>query len=174
MKIIIYGTVYGSSKRYAEILSQKYNMEMKSFNEIKDINIYDEIIYIGSLYAGGVLGMKKTLNNIKDLTNKKIIIVTCGVADPLDTENIEAIRKNMKKQLKEEIFKISSIYHVRGAIDYTKLSGKHKFMMKLLYKKCIKIPEEERTPDMRGLIETYDKQVDFISEDFLKELEKEV
>ena len=47
-------------------------------------------------------------------------------------------------------------------------------MMKLLYKKCIKIPEEERTPDMRGLIETYDKQVDFISEDFLKELEKEL
>ena len=42
MKIIIYGTVYGSSKRYAEILSKKYNIEMKSFNEIKDINIYDE------------------------------------------------------------------------------------------------------------------------------------
>ena len=103
MKIIIYGTVYGSSKRYAEILSKKYNMEMKSFNEIKDINIYDEIIYIGSLYAGGVLGMKKTLNKIKDLTNKKIIIATCGVADPLDTENIEVIRNNMKKKLKEEI-----------------------------------------------------------------------
>ncbi len=174
MKIIIYGTVYGSSKRYAEILRKKYNIEMKSFNEIKDINIYDEIIYIGSLYAGGVLGMQKTLNKIKDLTNKKIIIVTCGVANPLDLENIETIRNNMKKQLKEEIFNISRIYHVRGAIDYTKLSGKHKFMMKLLYKKCIKIPEEERTPDMRGLIETYDKQVDFISEDFLKELEKEV
>ncbi|MBR4496201.1 MAG: hypothetical protein IKP12_03620 [Acholeplasmatales bacterium] len=174
MKIIIYGTVYGSSKRYAEILSKKYNMEMKSFNEIKDINIYDEIIYIGSLYAGGVLGMKKTLNKIKDLTNKKIIIATCGVADPLDTENIKVIRNNMKKQLKEEIFNISSIYHIRGAIDYIKLSGKHKFMMNLLYKKCIKIPEEERTPDMRGLIETYDKQVDFISEDFLKELEKEL
>ena len=47
-------------------------------------------------------------------------------------------------------------------------------MMKLLYKKCIKIPVEERTPDMRGLIETYDKQVDFISEDFLLELEKEI
>ena len=174
MKIIIYGTIYGSSKRYAEILSKKYNIEMKSFNEIKDINIYDEIIYIGSLYAGGVLGMKKTLNKIKDLTNKKIIIATCGVADPLDLKNIEAIRNNMKKQLKGEIFNISSIYHIRGAIDYTKLSGKHKFMMKLLYKKCIKIPEEERTTDMRGLIETYDKQVDFISEDYLVELEKEV
>ena len=174
MKIIIYGTVYGSSKRYAEILSKKYDMEMKSFNEIEDINIYDEIIYIGSLYAGGVLGMKKTLNKIKDLTNKKIIIATCGVADPLEAENIEAIRNNMKKQLKEEIYNISSIYHVRWAIDYTKLSGKHKFMIKLLYKKCIKIPEEERTPDMRGLIETYDKQVDFISEDYLVELEKEL
>ena len=174
MKIIIYGTVYGSSKRYAEILSNKYNIEMKNFNEIKDINIYDKIIYIGSLYAGGVLGMKKTLNKLKDFTNKKIIIATCGVADPLDQENIEAIRNNMKRQLKEEIFNIAHIYHIRGAIDYTKLSGKHKFMMKLLYKKCIKIPEEERTPDMRGLIETYDQQVDFISEDFLKELEKEI
>ena len=174
MKIIIYGTMYGSSKKYAEILSSKFNIEMKNYNEIKDINIYDEIIYIGSLYAGGVLGMKKTLNKVKDLTNKKIIIATCGVADPLDLENIEAIRKNIKKQLKEEIFNVAKIYHIRGAIDYTKLSGKHKFMMKLLYKKCIKIPVEERTPDMRGLIETYDQQVDFISENYLKELEKEI
>ena len=35
-------------------------------------------------------------------------------------------------------------------------------MMKLLYTKIKKIPENERTADVKGLIETYNKSVSFV------------
>ena len=35
-------------------------------------------------------------------------------------------------------------------------------MMWLVYKKALKVPESERTAEIRAMIETYDKQVNFI------------
>ncbi|MDO4405136.1 MAG: hypothetical protein Q4C09_08880 [Atopobiaceae bacterium] len=53
-------------------------------------------------------------------------------------------------------------HHFRGAIDYAKLGLRHKTMMALLYRKCKSIPENEQVADVKALIETYNKQVDFI------------
>lgn len=46
MKIIIYGTQYGTAKKYAEELSRRIEIPCVSYEEIDDINIYDTIIYI--------------------------------------------------------------------------------------------------------------------------------
>lgn len=54
MNIIIYGTQYGTAKKYAEELSRRTEIPCVSYEEIDDINIYGTIIYISSLYAGGV------------------------------------------------------------------------------------------------------------------------
>lgn len=87
--IIIYGSHYGTTKSYAEELSRITNIEAISFENVKEINNYDQIIYLGGLYAGGVLGMSKTLNKLNNILNKKIIIVTVGLSDPEDEENIK-------------------------------------------------------------------------------------
>ncbi len=44
--------------------------------------------------------------------------------------------------------------------------------MKLLYSKVTKIPEAERNAEVRALIATYGKQVDFVSFDTLEPLVK--
>ena len=62
--IIIYGSHYGTTKQYAEELSRRTNIEIISFENVKEINDYDNIIYLGGLYAGGVLGMSKTIKYI--------------------------------------------------------------------------------------------------------------
>ena len=59
--IIIYGSYYGTTKKYAEEFSKRTNIEAVSFKDVNNINDYDNIIYLGGLYAGGVLGMAKTL-----------------------------------------------------------------------------------------------------------------
>lgn len=64
MNIIIYGSHYGTARLYAEELARKINYDLKSFEEINDIDSYENIIYIDALYAGGVLGMKKTFKKI--------------------------------------------------------------------------------------------------------------
>lgn len=170
MEIIIYGSQYGTAKQYAEELSRKTNIKAKSYQEVNNINEYKAIIYIGALYAGGVLGMAKTFKRLYDCKSKKIIIATVGLADPTDEENINNIRRSMKKQLSNEIYNNASIYHLRGGIDYSKLNFTHKTMMKLLYGKVKKLPKEKRTTEIKAMIDTYNKKVDFVDFSCLDEI----
>lgn len=162
MKIILFGTTYGSSKLYAEELSKRTGIEARSYDEASSIDDYDTVVYIGSLYAGGVQGMKKTFSKLTDVGEKKIIIATVGLADPTDSENINSIRNSIKNQLSDELYNHATIFHLRGAIDYAKLGFKHKTMMSLLYNKAKNLPEEKKTAEVRAMIETYNKEISFI------------
>ena len=162
MKIILFGTTYGSSKLYAEELSKRTGIEARSYDEVSSIDDYDTVVYIGSLYAGGVQGMKKTFSKLTDVGEKKIIIATVGLADPTDLENTKSIKNSIKNQLSNEVYDHATIFHLRGAIDYAKLGFKHKTMMSLLYKKAKNLPEEKKTAEVRAMIDTYNKQVSFI------------
>ena len=62
-QIIIYGSLHGAAKRYAEQLAQITGIEAKSFKEVKDVAQFERIIYIGAVYAGGVMGLKKTASS---------------------------------------------------------------------------------------------------------------
>lgn len=160
--IIIYGSHYGTTEKYAKELSKRTNIKAISYEKIKDINDYDTIIYIGGLYAGGVLGMSKTLKKLNEISNKNIVIITVGLADPTDETNINNIRNNIKNLISKEIFKRAKIFHLRGGIDYSKLNFAHKTMMKLLYSAVKKLPKEKLTVENKAMIETYNKKVDFI------------
>ena len=167
-KIIVYGTQYGSAEKYAKELGKRLGFECKRFEDMRDINAYETIVYIGSLYAGGVQGMKKTLKKLSNVENKKIVLATVGLADPADKENVEHIRMNMKTQLSPEVFENAKIFHLRGAIDYSRLNFLHKKMMGLLCKKAATLPEEQKNAEVRAMLETYNKQVDFIDFDSLE------
>ena len=160
--IIIYGSKYGTTKMYAKELSKRINVEAISYEKLNDINKYNKIIYLGGLYAGGVLGMFKTLKKLNNISNKKIIIATVGLADPADETNINNIRNNIKIQISKEIYEKAKIFHLRGGIDYSKLNLAHKTMMKLLYNAVKKIPEGKLTAENKAMIETYNKKVDFV------------
>lgn len=170
MKVIIYGSQYGTTKKYADELGRRTGIEVKNFEDISDINIYDTIIYFGALYAGGVMGMKKTLAKLSLVEDKNIIIATVGLADPTDVENTNTIKRGIKKQLSKDIFDKAHIVHLRGGIDYSALGLKHKTMMAMLYKKAIGLPEEKKTAEVKAMIETYNKQVDFIDYSRLDEI----
>ena len=160
--IIIYGSHYGTTKQYAEELSRRTNIEVISFENVEEINDYDNIIYLGGLYAGGVLGMSKTIKKLNNISNKKIIIATVGLSDPTDETNKNNIRNNIKSQIPKEIFEKAKIFHLRGGIDYSKLNFAHKTMMKILYNAVKNISQEKQTAEDRAMIETYNKKVDFI------------
>lgn len=170
MDIIIYGTHYGTAQRYAQELSKRTKIEAISFENVQDINMYDTIIYIGSLYAGTVLGLSKTFKKMKDASHTTMILVTIGLSDPFDDQNISEIEKNISHQISKEIFQsIRTIFHFRGAMDYRKLSFGHRAMIKLLYSAIKNKPEDTLTAVDRAIKEAYNKNVDFIN---FQELEK--
>ena len=173
--IIIYGSHYGTTKQYAEELSKKTNIKAISFKKFnQQINDYDNIIYLGALYAGGVLGMSKTLKKLNNISNKKILIATVGLSDPTDEVNKNNIRNNIKNQIPKEVLEKAKIFHLRGGIDYSKLNFAHKTMMKLLYNAVKNLPNEKQTAEDRAMIETYNKKVNFIDFSSLDKIANEI
>ena len=173
--IIVYGSHYGTTKQYAEELSKRTNIKVISFKKInQQINDYDNIIYLGGLYAGGVLGMSKTLKKLNNISNKKILIATVGLSDPTDEVNKNNIRNNIKNQIPKEVLEKAKIFHLRGGIDYSKLNFAHKTMMKLLYNAVKNLPNEKQTAEDRAMIETYNKKVNFIDFSSLDKITNEI
>ena len=158
--LIIYGSQYGTTKQYAEKFAEMTNFPVISYENVKNVIDYERIIYFGGLYAGGVKGLKNTVKKLSP--NTKLIIVTVGLADVCDKENINSIRSSIRKQVPEHLLKVSSLFHLRGGIDYQKLTFKHKTMMMLLYNKAKKIPEENKTAEVKAMIETFNSKVDFV------------
>lgn len=173
--IIIYGSHYGTTKQYAEELSKRTNIKAISFKKFnQQINDYDNIIYLGALSAGGVLGMSKTLKKLNNISNKKILIATVGLSDPTDEVNENNIRNNIKNQIPKEVLEKAKIFHLRGGIDYSKLNFAHKTMMKLLYNAVKNLPNEKQTAEDRAMIETYNKKVNFIDFSSLDKIANEI
>ena len=159
--IILYGSQYGSTRRYAEKLSEQTGIPVVSYKDAPALSDKKTSVYLGGVYAGGVLGLVKTLRGFSLQTGQKLILVTVGLADPNDPDNRDNIRTFLQRQLPAELLGRATIYHLRGRIDYQKLSFGHRTVMKLLYQFLRRTPVEKQTAENRALVETYGKQVDF-------------
>ena len=165
--IIIYGSKYGSARRYAERLSQMTNIAAVNYKDAPSLSGQDMIVYIGAIYAGGVTGLTKTLRGLVLRESQKLIIATVGLADPNIAENEINIKQSLRAQLPAALFEKAEIFNLRGAIDYAKLSFLHRSVMALMYRTLKKLPREKWSPENQALIETYGKQVDFVDFDTL-------
>ena len=159
--LIVYGSQYGSTRRYAEKLSEQTGIPAVSYKDASTLSDKDIIVYLGGLYAGGVLGLAKTLRGLSLQDGQKLILVTVGLSDPSEPENQHNIRTSLQRQLPAELLDRAKIFHLRGGIDYQKLSFGHRTMMKLLYQSLQRTPFEKQTAENRAFIETYGKHVDF-------------
>ena len=157
--IIIYGSRYGTTKLFASQLSQMTGIPCISYREVKNIQDYNQIIYLGALYAGTVLGLKSVGKKIS--TNQKLIIATVGLVDPADPDNIKYIRDNVKTVIPEKLYDKSMIFHLWGAIDYSTMNFKHRIMMSLMHSKLSKKPIEKLNIEEKTILDTYGKKVDY-------------
>ena len=130
-QLIVYGSQYGTTQRYAERFSQLTRLPCISSEAVKDLSCYGRVIHFGGLYAGGVKGLRRTLRALGEHTG--LVIVTVGLADVTDEENLANIRNALKRQVPGHLLEKTQVFHLRGGIDYRKLSLKHKAMMTLLY-----------------------------------------
>jgi len=163
--IIIYASQYGSTKRYAERLSAITGIKCVSRKDTENIQNYERIIYMGALFAGSVLGLKKFASTV---TSQELIVITVGLVDTQDDENIRYIRNNIKSQIPTHLYDEDKIFHLRGAIDYSTMGVKHKLMMKFMHGKLSRMAEEELNAESKIILETYGKKVDYVDFDSLQ------
>lgn len=161
-KIIIYGSKYGTTERYAIELSKRTGISAYSYNTLKDLSDYHVIIYLGGLYAGGVLGLSDTVKLMPANQEQRLIVITVGLADTKDKTNTDNIKCSIKKLLPKHIYECTEIFHLRGGIDYQRLTSLHKIMMKFMYHQEKKVPPEKRSSETKEFIRTYNKKIDFV------------
>ncbi len=166
--LIIYGSQYGTTKRYADKFAEMTKFPIINYENVKSLDDYNQIIYFGGLYAGGIKGLKSIIKKIP--LGTKLIIVTVGLADVTDKENIIKIRNSIKKQIPEHLFNTSLIFNLRGGIDYNKLNFKHKTMMRMLRHFIKKKSTDDLSQEDKDFLESYNKKVDFVDFDSLKQI----
>ena len=158
--LILYGSQYGTTKRYADELSRLTGLPAVSYEKAPDLAGCEQIVYLGGLYAGGVKGLKQAVKKFP--AGVRLILVTVGLADVQDEQNIENIRRSVRRQLPAEVLQNTAFFHLRGGIDYGKLSLPHRTMMTLLYNHARKLPPEQQNAETRAMIDTFGKQADFV------------
>lgn len=168
-KLIIYGSQYGVTKKYAERLGEMTDTKVISYQQAKDQLTdasLDTIVYMGSLYAGAATGLKETAKLFPE--NCKIIIVTVGLMSPelLDTN----LKKSVQRQVPKDVFERAERFHLQGAIDYSILSKKHKKMMGFLCN-ALKL-KPKKTADDRALIDSYNKSLYLVDFDKLEAIKR--
>ena len=159
-RLIIYGSQYGTTKRYAQKFSEMTGIPSLSYEAVNDLTDCRLLVHFGGLYAGGLKGFRHIVKLLPE--DMKLILVTVGLADVNDQENINNIRNSLKTQVPGTLLNNAQIFHLRGGIDYEKLSFKHRTMMTLLYHKVKNLPEEKKTAEDRAMIETFNSKVDFV------------
>ena len=170
--LIIYGSQYGTTEQYGKELSRRTGIPSLDYKEVRHLEGYDRIIYLGALYAGSVKGLKETLRGMRE--SQELVLVTVGLGDPADAESVETIRKSLAQQVPETILNRAKLFHLRGGVDYEKMNFTHRTMMALLYNKVKKLPEERQNAIVRAILDTYHKQVSFVDFETLEPIAEAV
>ena len=160
--VITYGSHYGSTEHYARKFAEHTGFPVFSYREVNGLSAYARVIHFGALYAGGVLGLRQIASLLTP--NMEFVIVTVGLADVQDRENIQNVRNAIRRQLPEDVFRRAVLFHLRGVMDYGKLNHKHRVMMALLCARVRGLPDEKKTAEMQAMLETYGKQVSFVED----------
>ncbi len=166
--IVIYKSKTGFTKKYAEWIANELLADIFEASKV-NINMlgkYDKIVYGGSLYASGILGVKLITKNIDKLRGKKIAVFATGVS-PAKESAISDVRNSNFTSDQEKYIKF---FYLRGGFDYSKLNFFDKFLMNLLKWKIEKKKKEDLTDDEIGMLTVFNKPTDFTRENYIEEL----
>lgn len=164
--IIVYGSRYGAAKRYAEKLADMAGAAAIPFEDVSALRAAFEgtdkitFVYIGGVYAGIVRGLKKTARRLPAGKIDRLVVLAVGFAAAEDARYAENLTASVVAQFPPSLRERLSVFHLRGGIDYEKLSPAHRFLIKLMYLAGRGTPPEKQGAELRVVAEIYKKQVD--------------
>ena len=151
--LITYSTVYGASAYYAGLLASELGTEAHDLDDaaVADADI---LVHFAGLYAGSINGLRKAVSRLPE--DRVLILCTVGLADPGKESTAEEIRRIAGRVLKG---RRCTIFSLRGDMDYSRLTPKHRAMMWALVR-MLKA-RRERSEEDEALIATYGGKLDF-------------
>ena len=164
---VIYKSYYGTTKQYAEWIAEALDAQLFEASSIKPTQLmnFDVVVFGGGLYAGGIIGVKLVTEN----PCNSLIVFTVGAADPDTTDYSAILSKNFTQDLLPKV----KVFHLRGGIDYAKLSIVHKGMMAMLKSmtsRTLKKSGAEASEEDKVFLESYGGKIDFTNRETIKPL----
>lgn len=167
--LLTYASKYGATETYARWIGDALEIEPIPYKKVSadDLASCSTLIHGGGLYGGGIAGSKLITKNSGILLEKHLVVFTVGISSAGNSETFNpVIEQNFQPELRERI----TFFHLRGGMDYKKLSFLHKTMMGAMRKALQNKKPEELSADDTDLLEAYDKKADFTDRDSLSPL----
>jgi menaquinone-dependent protoporphyrinogen IX oxidase len=158
--IVVYTSKTGYTKTYAEWIAKALNADLRESKRasLDLIASYDRVVYGGGVHASGINGLKRITKNLDKLNAKKIAVFAVGAA-PGRTDELKSIQeRNFSPTQRERI----GFFYLRGGFDYNKLGRVDKILMTLM--KWMLQRKKEKSADERGMLEAYERPIDFTRE----------
>lgn len=167
--LILYGSVYGATKQYAQAIATACDGIAKDVKDVKkqDIETAKLILYGGGMYAGGMQGAKYVRKYEAELLTRPLVLFTCGIADPKDPKNAQKLKEDMIHSLGSALVNHAHCFHLRGNLLYSKMKFKHRMMMKML---VMMIKRNTQSQEGEDIIRTYGNDTYFYDEQQIQEL----
>jgi len=155
MKKIVYCSNTGHTEKYAKMLGEKLNIEVLSFSDVKSISKDTEIIFMSWVFGNNVVDLQKAIERFK------IISVIAVGMNSNNEKTVNSLKESNKITL--------PFYYLQGGVDYNKLKGIKKIIIKMVGKMVAKENKEED----KETIEIFKNGGNFISEDKLDDIIKD-
>ena len=163
--LVLYTTKHGATMRYAERIGQPMDALVKdaAYAKLEKAKTYDAVVLGCPVYMDKIKGLDFFAEHAKDLLDKRLVLFTCGLNDPQETE----VKEKLEKQLEEKLgdaFSHIAVFHLRGSIRWQSLGLAERLMMKALLADIKKKPEAQRSETEKLLVETEGGALDFSDE----------
>lgn len=163
--LVLYTTKHGTTQRIAERIAQPLDALVKdaAYAKPDKAKTYDAIVLGCPVYRGKIKGLDFFAEHAKDLTDKHLVLYTCGIYDPALPEIREELNRQIRKKLGDAA-KHVAVFYMRGSIRWQSLGLAERLLMKALISDMKKKPEENLSETERLLIETEGGILDFSDE----------
>lgn len=152
---IVYVTNTGSTKQYAEMLSEKTGFEAAEFSEaVKSFSADEDIIFMGWVMAGTLQGYKEAKEVFSNIR------AVCGVG-LFKGEKAE-------KELREKNAVTEALFALQGNFSVDRLKGMYKMMMSMMIKMLKSKLKENPQPDADKVLAAFETGVECVSEENLE------
>ncbi len=153
--IVIYASNSGYTAQYAKLLAKALDVPAYNVQSIPACHKGADVIFLGWLMAGSVVGYKKAASFCKVKA-----VVGVGMS-PETPEMAEGLRAKMK------VCSCVPVWYLQGGYDINKLKGPFKLIMKLKGKEILARLESksDRTPDEEATYKMVTQGYSVVSEE---------
>lgn len=156
MATIIYQTNTGSTKKYAEMLSEKLSLPVYPLSEAEKVTPDEEIIFFGWVMAGDIQGLSQARVKFSRIR----CICAVGITD--SEKNTAEIKE--KNSVTEPFFALPGDFHI------DRLKGMYKMMMSMMIKMLKSKLKDKPAAESEKIMTIFENGVDQVSEDKLSDV----